>query len=107
MNREEFEEYLESIGGLVNGYRTSGDPIKSAVYFEINEGWYELLKNLIDELIAAGWDLTSAANTPVSKTAVTTAAGTFAAGDALALKTQSGNPASYALGTITVVMEWL
>jgi beta-lactamase class A len=50
-----------------------------------------------DELIAAGWDLTSTANTPVSKTAVTTAAGTFAAGDALALKVQSGNAASYAL----------
>lgn len=60
-----------------------------------------------DELIAAGWDLTSAANTPVSKTAVTTAAGTFAAGDALALKKQSGDAASYALGTVTVVMEWL
>ncbi len=60
-----------------------------------------------DDLFAAGFDLTSAANTPVSITAVTTAAGTLAAGDALCLKVQSGNAASYALGTITVTMEWL
>jgi hypothetical protein len=60
-----------------------------------------------DDLFATGFDLTSTANVPVSKTAVTTAAGTLAAGDALCLKVQSGNAASYALGTITVTMEWL
>jgi len=58
-----------------------------------------------DDLFATGWDLTSTANTPVSKTAVTTAAGTLAAGDALCLKVQSGAATSYALGTITVTME--
>jgi hypothetical protein len=60
-----------------------------------------------DDLFGTGFDLTSTANTPVSKTAVTTAAGTLAAGDALCLKTQSGNPASYALGTISVLMEYV
>ncbi len=60
-----------------------------------------------DDLFTTGWDLTSTANTPVSKTAVTTAAGTLAAGDALCLKLQSGNAASYDLGTVTVTMEWL
>jgi hypothetical protein len=60
-----------------------------------------------DDLFTTGFDLVSTANTPVSKTAVTTAAGTLAAGDALCLKTQSGNPASYALGTITVVLEYV
>ena len=56
MNKEEFEAYLESIGGLVNGYRTDGEPIKSAGYFSVGQGWYGLLKNLIEELIAAGWN---------------------------------------------------
>ena len=60
-----------------------------------------------DDLFTTGFDLTSAANTPVTKTAVTTAAGTLAAGDTLCLKAQSGNVASYALGTVVVTMEWL
>lgn len=60
-----------------------------------------------DDLFATGWDLTSTANTPVSKTAVTTAAGTLAAGDALCLKVQSGAATSYALGTITLTMQWI
>lgn len=60
-----------------------------------------------DDLFTTGFDLTSTANTPVSKTAVTTAAGTLAAGDALCLKVQSGAATSYALGTISVTMEWL
>jgi len=60
-----------------------------------------------DDLFTTGWDLTSTANTPVSKTAVTTAAGTLAAGDALCLKVQSGAATSYALGTVSVVMQWV
>jgi len=60
-----------------------------------------------DVLLAAAFDLTSAANTPVSKAAVTTAAATFAAGDALCLKLASGAATSYALGTITVLMEYV
>lgn len=60
-----------------------------------------------DDLFTTGWDLTSTANTPVSKTAVTTAAGTLAAGDALCLKVQSGAATSYALGSITLTMQWV
>lgn len=60
-----------------------------------------------DDLFATGWDLTSTANISVSKTAVTTAAGTLAAGNALCLVLQSGAATSYALGTITLTMEWL
>jgi hypothetical protein len=56
MTKEEFEQYLESIGGLENGYFNDRSPIKSAGFFEIGDGWYELVKNLIDELIADGWD---------------------------------------------------
>jgi len=60
-----------------------------------------------DDLFTTGWDLTSTANTSVSKTAVTTAAGTLAAGDALCLKVQSGAATSYALGTISLVMQYV
>ena len=60
-----------------------------------------------DVLLAEAFDLTSTANTPVSKAGVTTAAGTLAAGDALCLKVASGAATSYALGTISVTMEWL
>lgn len=56
MKKEEFEQYLESIGGLENGYFNDRPPIKSAGFFEIGDGWYELVKNMIDELIADGWD---------------------------------------------------
>jgi hypothetical protein len=58
-------------------------------------------------VLAAAFDLTSVANTPVAKAAVTTAVGTLAEGDALCLKVASGAATSYALGTITVAMEWL
>jgi len=56
-------------------------------------------------VLAADWDMTSTANTPVSKAAVATAVGTLAAGDALCLRLVSGAATSYALGTITVTME--
>lgn len=59
-----------------------------------------------DVLLAAAFDLASTANTPVSAAAVTTAAATLAAGDALCLKLASGAATSYALGTITVTMKW-
>lgn len=56
MNKEKFEEYLESIGGLENGYFTDREPIKESGFFCVGGGWFEILKNLIDELIADGWD---------------------------------------------------
>ncbi len=59
------------------------------------------------DLFTTGFDLTSTANTPVTKTAVTTSAASLVAGDALCLKLQSGAATSYALGTLTVTMEWL
>ncbi|KJS84989.1 MAG: hypothetical protein JM58_09475 [Peptococcaceae bacterium BICA1-8] len=60
-----------------------------------------------DVLLAAAFDLTSTANTPVSKAAVTTAAASLVAGDALCLKLASGAATSYALGTITVTMQYI
>jgi len=55
MNSTEFETYLKSIGGLVNGYFNDRGPIFDNIC-ECGEGWLELIKNCIQECIDAGWD---------------------------------------------------
>ncbi len=57
--------------------------------------------------LASAFDLTSTTNTPVTKAALTTAAATLAAGDALCLNLASGAATSLALATLSVEMEWL
>lgn len=59
-----------------------------------------------DAVLAAGFDLTSAANTPVEKVAVADGKEDLVKGDSLCLLVSAGNAAGYALGTITVVLEW-
>lgn len=59
-----------------------------------------------DEILATGFDLTSAANTPVEDLAVATGDEDLVKGDALALKVGAGAIAGYALGTIVCVLEW-
>lgn len=56
MTEEEMDKFLESIGGLENGYFTDRPPITSSWCFECGKGWYPLLKELIEDLIALGWD---------------------------------------------------
>jgi len=56
MTKKEFNQYLESIGGLVRAWKPEKGPILTSDFFEISEGWFPLVKNLIDELIAIGWD---------------------------------------------------
>lgn len=53
-SKKDFEKFLESIGGLENGYFTDRPPIVSG--FGIGEGWLPLVKKLIEDLIAIGWD---------------------------------------------------
>ena len=53
MNREEFEGYLISIGGV---YDWKGVNSTNPSMFGVGEGWFGLLNNLIDELIDMGWD---------------------------------------------------
>lgn len=50
------DQYLESIGGLVRTWRADKGPIVTSNFFSVSEGWYDLIKCLIDELIALGWD---------------------------------------------------
>lgn len=56
ITNKEFEDFLESIDGLENGYFTDRPAIKSRHFFSIGQGWLELTKNLIEELIANGWN---------------------------------------------------
>ena len=56
MTREEMNDYLESIGGLENGMYSNKPKITSCDFFDVQVGWYPLIKNLINELINLGWD---------------------------------------------------
>lgn len=56
MTKEEMNNYLESIGGLENGMYSNKPKITSCDFFDVQVGWYPLIKNLIDELINLGWD---------------------------------------------------
>ena len=56
ISEKELNEYLESIGGLENGWRIDGPTIKDCKAFSIGEGWYGLIKSLIEELVVLGWN---------------------------------------------------
>ena len=56
MTKEEMNEFLESIGGLENGFRSDRGPIKDSGFFSVGSGWYPLIKDLITDLIELGWD---------------------------------------------------
>jgi hypothetical protein len=56
MTKKEIDEYLISIGGLESGYRINMPPITDAYAFDIQPGWYPLIKELIEDLISLGWN---------------------------------------------------
>lgn len=56
MTKEDMDQYLQSIGGLVNGFFTDRPPITNAYFMDVPPSWYPLIKELIDDLIALGWD---------------------------------------------------
>ena len=56
MNKEEMNDYLQSIGGLIRTCRPDKGPILDAAYLGVSEGWFSLIKDLIDELLALGWN---------------------------------------------------
>lgn len=53
---EEMDEFLVSIGGLVNGYYTDKEPIVENGFFSVNNGWFPIIKELIEDLIELGWN---------------------------------------------------
>lgn len=56
MTKEEMNQFLESIGGLERVWRPDLGPINDASFFNVAEGWYPLIKDLIEELITLGWN---------------------------------------------------
>ena len=56
MTNSEFEQYLESIGGLTNAYNIDGAKITYRGHFSVGDGWLDLVKDLIDQLISLGWN---------------------------------------------------
>jgi hypothetical protein len=56
MSKDEMNEFLESIGGLENGYYSDRPTIKHCEVFDVDSGWYPLIKELIEDLIKLGWD---------------------------------------------------
>jgi hypothetical protein len=56
MTRNEMDQFLELIGGLENGFFTDRPPITDSVFFTVGEGWFPLIKSLIEDLIALGWN---------------------------------------------------
>jgi hypothetical protein len=56
MTDQEMTDFLESIGGLENGYFPDRGPIKSCSTLEIDNGWFGLVKELIEKCIALGWN---------------------------------------------------
>jgi hypothetical protein len=56
MSKEEMNEYLESIGGLENGFYPDSPRIVDSYFFAVDIGWFPLIKDLIEDLIKLGWD---------------------------------------------------
>ena len=56
MNKEQMDEFLQSIGGLKNGMYNDQPPITDSDFFEVELGWFPLIKDLITDLIELGWN---------------------------------------------------
>ena len=56
MSDEDFNEFLQEIGGLENGYFTDRPAIKDRYIAGVGNGWLGLIKELIEEAIKLGWD---------------------------------------------------
>lgn len=56
MDKEKMDEFLQSIGGLKNGFMLESNPITDSHFFEVEGGWFPLIKDLITDLIDLGWN---------------------------------------------------
>lgn len=56
MTTEKFEEYLQEIGGLENGFFPDREPIVSRYFCGVDDGWLQIIHDCITELIACDWD---------------------------------------------------
>jgi hypothetical protein len=56
LTNEQMDSFLEEIGGLENGFFPDRPKIQKAGFFAVGNGWYGIIKELIEKSIAAGWD---------------------------------------------------
>lgn len=56
MSKEEMDDFLVSVGGLENGFYPDEPKIVDSYFFDVDKGWYPLVKELIEDLINLGWD---------------------------------------------------
>lgn len=92
---------------LISAYEIHGTACDAADTLQIEKCTSGEAAGAGDELLSAAFTLNSTVNTPVSKTAVTTAAASLALGDALLLKFKTGDGTDYAKGCVTCILEWL
>lgn len=52
----EFDDFLKSIDGLVDGYGTTNEPILTRKSFNIGNGWLGIVERLFQTLITLGWN---------------------------------------------------
>jgi hypothetical protein len=53
---DEFEDFLEKIGGIQRTYRIDKGPILKRNEFNVNNGWLGIVQRLFEVLIKLGWD---------------------------------------------------
>lgn len=56
LTNEQMDSFLEEIGGLENGFFPDRPKIQKAGFFAVGNGWYGIIKEIIEKSIAAGWD---------------------------------------------------
>ena len=56
MSDEDFEKFLEEIGGVENGYFTDRPPITERGAFGVDNGWLGIIKEMLEDIIKMGWD---------------------------------------------------
>ena len=52
----EFENFLENIGGVTNGYKPDNGPIMGRKFFGVGNGWLGIIQRLFETLITLGWN---------------------------------------------------
>lgn len=56
MTTIEMDQYLVSIGGLENGWKTDMPKILDSGFMTVCDGWLQLIHDLIEEIIPLGWN---------------------------------------------------
>jgi len=56
LSDEVMQNFLEEVGSIKNCYRDDGKPLTNPVFFSCGNGWFLLIKELIEDLLKLGWD---------------------------------------------------